>query len=193
MIPRVRYHNEIIGLHPAYYLGVSFACNLMFDMLYCKRNVSRIIFRAASYYVKCLSLTNFTRTMGNDMFRRLSRSNQPGRPYQAFRIEDLNVATTIAWNSSNALQEIIHELIHRKTKRAVALQRRVESRISDLSGSGSARTFDETLFAQVGLHPSAPDFLIQAAIKAYRDNGRSSRTPEGFRKIEQIINEIGRR
>lgn len=126
------------------------------------------------------------------MLNKLSRVAQPSRPYQAFRIEDLHVTVTVTWNSTDSLKSILQELMRRKTKRAFRLQRKIEKRIVELTGvSKHARTEDTMLFAAVGLHPSAPDFLIEAARKAYCDNNsHASKATEAFGNIEEAFNRI---
>lgn len=97
------------------------------------------------------------------------------RPYRSFGIDELEAIVTKNWNTTAALQNVAAELSSRHTGRALRLLRKVEQRIAELTdadetpGGGQAGPTElEVLYASVGLHPSAPDFLLKAARKAYR-------------------------
>jgi len=126
------------------------------------------------------------------MFNKFYKKTQPRRQYQAFNIEELNVTATLAWNSINSLALVLQELMHRKTKRAFHLQNKIEKRIEQLSKANQyASTADDMLFAEIGLHPSAPDFVVDAAQKAYRNNhSRTSKAKEAFNQVEKVFRRI---
>jgi|SRR5215213_2990917 len=127
------------------------------------------------------------------------------RQYQTFNIAELETIVTQGWNSSDALRSIAQELNFRNTKRAIRLQRKVEHRISELNQEATSsganqpeKTEDEVLYAQAGLHPSAPDFLIEAARKAYRKyfhpdryaSDEKSEAEEAFKNMDNIFDLI---
>ena len=105
----------------------------------------------------------------------------------------------------DALRSIAQELEFRNTKRAIRLRRKVEHRISEVDQDGksdgigqSEKTEDEVLYAQVGLHPSAPDFLIVAAKKAWRmynhpdkyASDEKSEAEAAFKEVDSIFGQI---
>jgi len=128
------------------------------------------------------------------------------RPYRSVGIDELEAIVTKNWNEQDALQAVANELNHRHTGRALRLLRKVEQRISELEPDGEAQggaepTEMEILFARVGLHPSAPDFLLKAARKAYRTNyhpdkhsaassDKQREAEEAFKEIDNIFDEI---
>lgn len=79
---------------------------------------------------------------------------------------------------------------------AARLQQKVEQRISELAQDG--KLSDETLFAEVGLHPNAPDFVIEAARKAYRTHYHPDKyssddkgdAEEAFKEVDKIFDRI---
>lgn len=133
------------------------------------------------------------------------------RPYSSFRVDELEAVVTKNWNDAPSLQKVAEELNHRHTGRALRLLRKVEQRISELSQGGKKRgaaraepTELEALFASVGLHPSAPDFLLDAARRAYRKHyhpdmhssapdDQKKEAEEIFKEMENIFDDIERR
>lgn len=127
------------------------------------------------------------------------------RPYRNFRIDELEAIVTKNWNAAAALQKVTAELNSRHTGRALRLLRKVEQRISELTEAAGAQdsvqtepTELEILYARVGLHPSAPDFLLKAARKAYRtqyhpdkhSGDNKNEAEEAFKEMENIFDEI---
>src|SRR2546423_281552 len=127
------------------------------------------------------------------------------RPYRSFGIDELEAIVTKNWNAAPALQKVAAELNSRHTGRALRLLRKVEQRLSELieadevGGEAQAEPTElEVLYARVGLHPSAPDFLLKAARKAYRtqyhpdkhSGDTKNEAEEAFKEMENIFDEI---
>jgi hypothetical protein len=129
------------------------------------------------------------------------------RQYINFKVEELEAIVTINWDDEDALRLVVNELNFRHTGRAARLQRKVEKRILELDERGGESPTElteiEMLFARVGLHPSAPDFLVDAARKAYRKNYHPDRhasatddkrkeMEETFKEMDNVFDEIER-
>lgn len=129
------------------------------------------------------------------------------RPYRSFGIEELEAIVTKNWNDAAALQKVASELNNRHKARALRLLRKVEQRVAELSEQGeesgasqAAPSEHEVLYASVGLHPSAPDFLIKAARKAYRmqyhpdkySGDEKSEAERAFKDLDNVFDKIER-
>ena len=127
------------------------------------------------------------------------------RKYRDFKVEELEAIVTKNWDAVDALRIVADELNFRHTGRAARLQRKVERRIQELDESGgkspSELTEMEMLFARVGLHPSATDFLIDAARKAHRKyyhpdkyssdaDDKKKEAEETFKEMDNILDAI---
>lgn len=129
------------------------------------------------------------------------------REYQSFKIEEIETIVTKNWDNEDALRSVADELDFRNTGRAARLQLKVKIRISELNKSGGESPMNLTkmqvLFARVGLHPSAPDFLVDAARKAYRrkyhpdkyssvTDDKKKAAEETFKEMDNVFDEIER-
>lgn len=126
------------------------------------------------------------------------------RQYMSLSADGLNALATQHWNSVSTLRAIEQECGYRKSKRAQSIRSRVRQRIDDLQGRAGGPPADddsptgESAFARVGLHPNAPQFVIEAARKAWRKHlhpdghahEAKADAEEKFKRIEIAFDEI---
>lgn len=131
-----------------------------------------------------------------------------GRPHQNKRIDYLENLAEQGWSSLQVLEEIAHELSFRSTARAARLDHKIRIRMLELEKGRQSQSNVppspsplELLFAKVGLHPSAPSFVIEAARKAFRKHYHPDTFPdqspaakkaaeEAFKVIDNYFEEI---
>jgi len=133
------------------------------------------------------------------------------RKYTNASASDLAALAKNSWQDAETLQDILHELAHRKSKLAARLMETVQKRILELTNT-SKKSYENdrstnyqdkisALFKSVGLAPECPDFLIKVARTAFRKeyhpdrfttSEEKERASESFKKFENIFDEIVR-
>lgn len=128
------------------------------------------------------------------------------RNYISLSADELDDLAKRNWSSVTILHAIVEECGYRTTKRARNIRARVQQRVQELQGKKGGHSHDQARnvpadpFVKVGLHPSAPDFVVKAVHTAWRKHLHPDRyaaeakasAEEEFKQIEIAFDKIVR-